>query len=170
METKSKVLWPLLATALLVTIFLAPQPTLAQGERTDLSLRLTPYRYNVEVTPGEDNIFYLEVKNEGTTTITNIALSSTQPEDWVIDFKPDRIDSLSPDSLKIVDVNIRPPQNTTRERIKIDLIATTNEMRGVESIWVTVKTASIWLWVGIGAIVVVVAIFVLFFFRLSRQK
>jgi uncharacterized membrane protein len=169
MKTKGKAFWLFLVTAVLLTVFLLPQPTFAQG-RTDLTLTLLPYRYNFEITAGKDNLFYLEVRNTGTTTVTNIRLSSDKPEGWVIDFRPDRIDSLSPGSLQTVDVNIKPSGDAAKGELRVNIIATANEIRKVESLWVTVKIASYWLWVGIGIAVVVVAAFIFIFMRFGRQK
>jgi len=169
MKTKGKVFWLFLATALLVTILLVPQPTLAQERKIDLTMRLVSHWSHIEVTAGKDNTFFLEISNIGSKAITDIKLSSDKPEGWVIDFKPERIDSLSPGSLQTVDVNIKPPGNAARGEHEVNFTAKANEMRKVQKYWVTVKTA-LWLWVGVGATLVVVAAFVFIYMRFSRQK
>ena len=169
MKLKSKTLWTFLVTALLMAILLMTKPILAQL-RTDLSLTLLPSSYYREIKAGKDNIFYLEIRNTGDTTITNIKLSSDKPENWVIDFNPENMGSLSPDSLQIVDVNIKPPGSASNSEQRINLIATANEIRRVESLFVTVETASVWLWIGIAVVVVVIAVFVFIFIRFDREK
>ncbi len=169
MKITGKAFWLFLVTAVLMTVSLLPRPALAQA-RTDLTLTLLPYGYYLEATAGKDNLFYLEIRNIGTAAITDIRLSSDTPEGWTIDFSPAEIDYLGPKSLQTVDVNIKPPGNAARGEQRVTLIATANEIRKIESLWVTVKAASFWLWVGIGIAVVVTAAFIFIFMRFGRQK
>jgi len=167
MRIKNKVTWLFLfVAALTVTLFL--QPTLSQAS-TDLTLILKP-DYNNGVTAGKDNILFLEIKNSGTQTITNIRLSADQPEGWNIEFTPDYIESLSPRSLQTVTINIRPPTNAIRGYQTINIIATANEITKAESLYINVKKASFWIWIIIGVSLVIVAIFIYVFMRLNRQK
>jgi len=168
MRNKIRFLWPFLLLAGVMVIFFS-RPSLAQEEKLDLTLRLIPDHYYNEVTVGDDNIFFLEVRNSGEKTITNIRLSSDGPEGWIIEFHPAKIDYLSPGNYQTVDINIRPAGNTSRGDYKITIIAEANEIRKVENIWVTVKTSPFWLWVGIGVTIIIVGGFV-FIFMYYRKR
>ena len=168
----SKVCRLLLFIASLMPILLLTQPALAQRERLALSLWLRDSRnnYNNEVRADQDNKFFLEVRNTGTTLITNIRLSVEEPEGWAIEIKPAEISSLSAGSLNTVDVNIKPVGKATKEGHQVTFIAESNEIpKTVGSFWITVKPAQFWIWVWIAAGVVVVAGFVLVYRRFGRQ-
>jgi uncharacterized membrane protein len=151
-------------------LILSPGTVLAQEEKVDLSLRLIPGDYYKKVTPGEENILYLEIHNAGNKPISNIRLSSDEPEGWVVEFKPISVDYLGGSSFQTVDVNIKPPSNTKRGEYRINLIAEANETRKVISTFLRVETAtSIWLWVGVAVAAVVIAGFIIIYLRFGRQ-
>ena len=143
------------------------------AKRAELTLALFPRNNDNEVKVGEDNRLFLEVRNTGTKAVTSVRLSSEKPEGWLIEFKPAEIAYLAAGSVQTVDLIVRPDSRTTKGGYSItliaDFIAEANEIRKVESIWLTVKTASFWIWVGgiIGA--VVVAVFIYIFIRFNRQ-
>jgi len=169
MRTGGKICWLFLCGMVLMLI-LSSGTVLAQEEKVDLTLTLIPGDYYKEVTPGEENILYLEIRNNGDRPITNTRLSSTEPEGWVVKFKPVSIDYLGTSSYQTVDVNIKPASNAARGEYRVNLIAEANETRRVTSIWVRVETAiSIWLWIGIAVAVLVVAGFTIVYRRFGRQ-
>ena len=149
--------------------FLAPPPVMAQ-ERTDLFLNVVPFGYYVDARAGEDNRFFLEIRNAGTTAVTDVKLSSDQPEGWTVEFEPSELDILGPGSLQTVDINIRPPDGALRGEHQISLIATGNEIRKVQTLTVDVELASYWVWVGVGVALVIVAVFVVVFVRVGRRR
>ncbi len=172
MKIKSKACRLFLLVAVLMTVLLLPQPSLAQEREADLTLMLFSGRYSYahEATAGKDNIFYLEIRNTGSKAITDIRLSSDEPEGWVIDFELEEIDYLGPGSLRTVDVNIKPAPKDDKGEHRVTFIAETNEIRAETSAWVTVKAASFWPWIGAGIALVVVAAFIFIFIRFGRQK
>jgi len=166
----SLIIYWLLLCVMGLMLILSPGTVLAQEEKVDLILRLIPGDYYKKVTPGEENILYLEIHNAGNKPITNIRLSSDEPEGWVVKFKPISVDYLGASSLQTVDVNIKPPSNTTRGEYRINLIAEASETRKVISTFLRVETAtSIWLWVGVAVAAVVVAGFIIIYLRFGRQ-
>lgn len=149
---------------------LSPQPIFAQEEKVGLNLSLVSDRYYNKVTASKDNIFFLEIRNTGDKAITNIRLSSSKPEGWVIDFRPSKIDYLGPGNFQTVDLNIKPPDKTTEGRYKVTLIAESNEIRKVLGIRTTVEAPKgYWLWIGGIILLVVVAGFIVVFMRFGRQ-
>ena len=171
----SKVWRLFLLLVVLIPVLLMAQPALAQTESFRLTLWLhngqnNYYNYNTEVRAGEESKFFLDVRNDGNASITNIKLSVEAPEGWTIEIKPSEIDSLSAGSVHTVDVNIKPVGKATKEGRQVTFTAQKNEVQNVKSsFFITVKPAQIWIWVWIAAGVLVVAGFVLIYMRFGRQ-
>ncbi len=169
MRIGGKICWLLLCVIGLMLI-LPPGTVLAQEEKIDLTLRLIPGDYYKTVTPGEENILYLEIHNAGNKPITNIRLSSDEPEGWVVKFKPVSVDYLGASSFQTVDVSIKPASNAAKDEYQVNIIAEANETRRVISTFLRVETATLlWLWVGITVAALVVAGFIIIYRRFGRQ-
>ncbi|MFC1862071.1 NEW3 domain-containing protein [Chloroflexota bacterium] len=164
-----KVQWFLLLLAVLV-ITLSPAYVLAQGERQGLYLRLSSGSYYNEVVSGEDNTFYLEVVNDSTKTITDIQFHADGPDDWIVEFRPQNLASISAGDYQTIDANIRPPVSASRGNYNITFIAESAGTRAVMSLSVRVEQGtSAWMLTGIIIAAVVIAGFVIVFMRLGRQ-
>ncbi len=147
----------------------APTPILAPGEIISLDLLLVG-RYDNRVTAGENATFFLEIRNSGNKTITNIRLSSIQPEGWVIDFKPSTIASLSPENFQTLELNIKPEDKAAEGGYTVTLIADASETRRVLDIWLTVEAPKgYWLWIGGIIVLLVVAGFIIVYRRFGRE-
>ncbi len=169
MRTIRKINW-LLLSVMVLALLLSSGTVLAQEEKLDLFLTLMPGDYHRDVKPGEESLFYLEIRNNDTSPVTNISLSSTAPEGWEIKFKPETVDYVGAKSLQTVDVSITPASAAVKDQYQINIIAEANGIRKVTSTWIMVETAnSIWLWIGIVAAVLVVAGFIVVYRRFGRQ-
>jgi uncharacterized membrane protein len=158
---------------LIVAYIAAVVPCISRAlaqDRTDLFLTLLPFGYEVDATAGEDNRFFLELRNAGTTTITDIQLSSDHPDGWEIELVPGSLDTLGAGSLQTVGLNIRPAANASRGDHQVSIIATANEITKVQSFVVDVQLASHWLWVLLAAAIVAVAAFVIVFVFVGRRR
>jgi len=163
-------LYPALACFLGVIAVLSSSLTLAQEVRAGLDLRLVSGGFNDEVNPGEDNLFFMEITNSSSDTITNIELSADKPEGWIVEFAPEAIDVLSAGDYRTVDINIKPPDNINKGRYTVTVIADAADARRVMSIFVRVEQGiSDWAWVGAIVVAVVVTGFVIIFRRFGRQ-
>ncbi|MFO7706797.1 MAG: NEW3 domain-containing protein [Desulfobacterales bacterium] len=97
------------------------------------------------------------VKNSGTAANSNIRFMSFKPENWKVEFKPERIELIEPNALKQVEMVITPADEALvgdySVAVKIDgeKASKTLEFR------IGVKASSVWGWVGIGIIVAVIA-------------
>ncbi|MBW1689466.1 MAG: hypothetical protein DRG87_02860 [Deltaproteobacteria bacterium] len=111
---------------------------------------------SLETEKGEPGNLSVYVKNTGSATISNIEFLSVKPENWKVEFTPEKIEYIEPGDLKQVEVSITPAEqalvgdyavglNIRGERTSDDL-----EMR------VTVKASAAWGWIGIGIIVLVI--------------
>jgi uncharacterized membrane protein len=111
---------------------------------------------SLETQKGRPGNLSVYVKNSGSAAIPNVEFLSVKPENWKVEFKPEKIEYLEPGDLKQVEVSITPAEealvgdyavglNIQGERASDDL-----EMR------VTVKASAAWGWIGIGIIVLVI--------------
>ena len=147
----------------------ASKPPLAPGEIVSLDLWQVG-RYDNRVRTGENATFFLEIRNSGNKVITNIRLSSIQPEGWTTDFKPSTIDSLSPNNSQTLELKIRTGDKADEGSYTITVIADANEIYRVLDIWLAVTAPKdYWLWVGGIILLVVVAGFVIVYRRFARD-
>ena len=136
----------------------------------DMAMVPTDDRYNTNAKAGKDNIFSIEVQNQGTAAIDNITFSSLKPTGWTIKFSPEKIDSLPSLGSQTVEVNIKPPTETIAGDYQITLRTSSEQVSREEvDIRVTVETPTIWGWIGIGIIVLVVVGLAYIFMRFSRR-
>ncbi len=147
---------------------LIPQKAIAQ-EKNALSLMILNAGYHLEIKAGQDNHFSLEVRNVGTTTMDNIRLSSDMVGGWEIDFIPVEIPSLSPGSVQIIDINIKPSSNLTGKVHYIRIFAVSGAFQTMQSYEVEVQTAPVWRWIVIAIAIIVIALFVLIFLKIGRR-
>ncbi len=127
-------------------------------------------RLNTTAQPGKDSFFAAKIQNMGSATIDKINFSSTKPEGWTIEFKPDKVDSLAALSENDVQVNIKPDAKTIAGDYMVSLTASGTQSSSQRiDIRVTVETPSVWGWVGVAIIAVVVIGLALIFTRFSRR-
>lgn len=125
---------------------------------------------NTKVQAGRDNFYTVLVRNRGTAAINSITFSRSKPQDWTIEFSPDRIDALEVGEEQTVDVNITPPAKTIAGDYQITLGSSGSEARATGiNVRVTVETPSLWGWVGVVIIVLVIAGLGYVIMRFSRR-
>ena len=158
-----------LAAIAIMSCCFCPQRAAAQ-DKAALSIMILNTGYNLEVNAGKDNHFSLEVRNVGTTTMNNIRLSSDEIGDWEIEFTPEEIQSLSPGSVQVVDVNIKPSSNVSGKAHYIRIFATSGVFQTLQSYQVEIHTGPVWLWVVIAVAITVIVIFIAVFLRMGRHR
>jgi uncharacterized membrane protein len=109
------------------------------------------------------------VKNTGSAPLTNVQFLSFKPENWKVEFNPDKIDSLPPDKLKQVEVTITPSEQALVGDYSVGLSVEAGKASKTLEFRTTVKAATAWGWIGIGIIVLVMAGLVVLFIRLGRR-
>lgn len=125
---------------------------------------------SLEAFTGKPAIMSLFVKNTGSAVNRNITCSSFKPENWKVDFKPEKIDALDPGQMKQVEVTITPGAQALVGDYSVGLSADgekgsskTVEMR------VSVRTSTAWGWIGIAIIVAVIGGLGGLFIKLGRR-
>jgi uncharacterized membrane protein len=163
----------ILSAIVLISVLLMAQQVFAQPKTTDLTLWLRgpQNNYSNVVKAGQDNKFFLEVRNVGTERINNIQFSSDAPGDWIVAFSPAQLAYIDPGIVQTLDVNIHPPSGQGRGDHPINVIAQANEIRKVESFNVTVSLASSWLWVwGVVVLIIIIAFFLIYRVSTANKK
>mgnify|MGYP000641606141 CR=1 FL=1 len=97
------------------------------------------------------------IKNTGSAINNNIKFMSFKPENWKVEFRPEKIDSIEPGGLTQVEMIITPYNDalvgdySVAVNVEGEKAAKSIEFRA------TVKASAAWGWVGIGIIVAVIA-------------
>ena len=88
---------------------------------------------------------------------------------WIL--TPSSLAYLDPGIVQTIDVNIRPPEDQGRGEHSINVIAQANEIRKVESFFVTVSLASSLLWVwGVVVLLIIIAFFLVYRISIRQKK
>jgi len=120
---------------------------------------------SLEARQGKKTVVTVFIKNTGSATLNNVSLTSFKPENWKVEFNPERIAVIEPNQIKQVEVSITPYE----EALVGDYSVTVNIDAGRTSknleFRVTVRAATVWGWLGVGIIAfVIVGLMVLFRF------
>ena len=119
---------------------------------------------------GKPAIMSLFVKNTGSAPNRNISLNSFKPENWKVEFKPEKIDNLEPGAMKQLEVTITPAAQALvgDYSVGLNVDGEKGSSKTVE-IRVAVKTSTAWGWIGIIIIVAVIAALGGLFLWLGRR-
>jgi len=125
---------------------------------------------SLEAVTGKAAIMSLFVKNTGSAVNRNISFNSFKPENWKVEFKPEKIDTLEPNALKQVEVTITPAAQALvgDYSVGLSIEGEKGSSKTVE-IRVVVKTSAAWGWIGIVIIVAVIAGLAGLFLWLGRR-
>jgi len=106
-----------------------------------------------EAVVGEPTKVTLMVKNTGSAVNRNVSLSSFKPENWKVEFKPEKIEALEPNALKQVEAIITPAATALVGDYSVSLSADgeRGSSKSVE-MRITVKAPTAWGWIGVGLI------------------
>ncbi len=97
------------------------------------------------------------VKNIGSATNHNIKFISIKPENWKVEFEPEKIEALKPDELKQVEITITPAEEALVGDYSVGLNVDGEKDSKTMEMRVTVKASTTWGWIGIGIILLVIA-------------
>lgn len=96
------------------------------------------------------------VKNTGSAPATDIEFLSVKPENWKVEFTPEKIPSIEPGDLKQVEVKITPAAEALVGDYSVGLTAKGEKSSDDLELRTTVKASAAWGWIGIGIIVLVI--------------
>jgi uncharacterized membrane protein len=97
----------------------------------------------------------MSITNNGNVALNNIALSSSGPDNWKIEFDKDTIDTLAAGQTKKVVCHVTPNSSAITGDYMATIKATTSNTTASADVRVTVKTRTIW---GVIAVVLILAV------------
>jgi uncharacterized membrane protein len=109
------------------------------------------------------------VKNTGSAPQEDLKLLSFKPENWKVEFKPDKIDKLAPNELKQIELVITPSDQALVGDYSVAASVEGQKVSKNLEFRVTVKASTAWGWIGIAIIVLVVLGLVVLFVRMGRR-
>ncbi len=111
---------------------------------------------SLEAQQGEPANMSIYVKNTGSATNSNITFLSLKPENWKVEFEPEKIEALKPEELKQVEVTITPAEEALVGDYSVGLNVDGEKASKTLEMRVTVRASTAWGWIGIGIIILVI--------------
>ncbi len=122
-----------------------------------------------EAYQGKEANLSFYVKNTGSAKQNNVKFLSFKPENWKVEFKPERLETLAPGELKQVEVIITPADEALVGDYSLTLSIEGEKATKNLEFRVPVKASTAWGVIGLGIIVLVVVGLVVLFIRLGRR-
>ena len=111
---------------------------------------------SAEAVTGKPTTVSLFVKNTGSAANRNIGFSSFKPENWKVEFKPEKLEALEPGAVKQVEATITPATQALVGDYSVGLTVDGEKASKTVELRVTVRAATAWGWIGVGLIAVVI--------------
>ncbi|MFA5026705.1 MAG: NEW3 domain-containing protein [Candidatus Methylomirabilota bacterium] len=111
---------------------------------------------SAEAVRGNPTTLSLLVKNTGSAVNRNIAFNAFKPENWKVEFKPEKLESLEPNAFKQVEVSITPAGESLVGDYSVALSVDGEKSNKTVEMRVTVKAPTAWGWIGVGLIALVI--------------
>ncbi len=105
---------------------------------------------------GKPSVVSIFVKNTGSAPLQGITFTSTKPENWKVEYKPEKVDSLDANDLKQVEITVTPPDKAVAGDYAVGVAIKSEKASKDLDFRVTVRGSSSWAWIGIAIIVLVV--------------
>jgi uncharacterized membrane protein len=164
-----KILGLFFLPAVLGGLLLMPVAAQAQTGKAQLAFNLI-LGAPPEVTAGESHSFHLQVMNVGSETLNGIRFSAVAPDNWTVEFEPERVDTLIPGMSAVIAANITPAAGIENGGYDVSLMAQANETGAMTSVYLNVKGGiTSWVWVGLVLGVLAIGVFAFIFIRFGRR-
>jgi uncharacterized membrane protein len=124
---------------------------------------------SLEAMAGQASKFSFFVKNSGSAVNRNISFDAFKPENWTVEFKPDKIEALQPGDLRQVEVTVKPSAQALVGDYSVGVSITGEKAEKSLEMRVTVKSSAAWGWISIGIILFVIAGLCALFIWLGRR-
>ena len=111
---------------------------------------------SLEAQKGKPANMSFYVKNTGSAANHNVNFVSIKPENWKVEFEPEKIEAINPDELKQVEVTITPAEEALVGDYSVGISVDGEKAQKTMEMRVTVKASTAWGWIGIGIIVLVI--------------
>jgi uncharacterized membrane protein len=135
----------------------------------EMDLKTKTGRLSTDVTSGQDNHYKLLITNNGSASLEEVKITSSEPEGWTIDFDTEEIEVLEAGEEVEIDANIKPSDDTIAGDYMVSFNAKSENAEDDVELRITVETPTIWGIVGIAIIVIVIVAVAIVFARLGRR-
>jgi uncharacterized membrane protein len=124
---------------------------------------------SLEARPGKPSNVSFYVKNTGTAPNHDIKFMTFKPENWKVEFTPERIEVIEPNTLKQVEMIITPYEEALVGDYSVGVKIEGERASKPLEFRTMVKASAAWGWIGIGIIVAVIAGLLGLFRALGRR-
>jgi len=119
--------------------------------------------------PGQEAVISLYVRNEGSAPQRQISFVSFKPENWKVEFSPEKVGEIKAGEFKQVEVKIIPSEDALVGDYSVAVNAQGEKSSDDVEFRVTVKASSAWGWIGV-AIILLVIIGLAFTFKFLGRR
>ncbi|GEL77752.1 COG1470 family protein [Tenuibacillus multivorans] len=123
----------------------------------DLNLTTSDGRLSADIQAGDDTNLDLVVKNEGTSDLSEISLSSSTPPEWNVEFSQDKIEQLKAGESVNVQATVHASDQAIAGDYVMTITANAPQSTSKADFRMSVKTSMLWGWIGVFMIVAVAA-------------
>jgi uncharacterized membrane protein len=124
---------------------------------------------SLEARQGQPANVSFYVKNTGSAVNHDIKFMTFKPENWKVEFKPERIDLIEPNGLKQVEMIITPYEEALVGDYSVGVKVDGEKAGKTLEFRTSVKASGAWGWIGIGIIMAVIAGLFALFRTLGRR-
>jgi uncharacterized membrane protein len=109
------------------------------------------------------------VKNSGSAPLEDVHFISVKPENWKVEFKPEKVETLAPGDMKQIELIITPAAQALVGDYSVSAVVDAQKITKNLEFRVSTKASSAGGWIGIGIIVVVLLGLVSLFVYVGRR-
>ena len=124
---------------------------------------------SVSAERGQKASVTLLVQNKGSAAQRDVKFTALKPENWKVEFKPEKIESLEPGAIKQVEITMTPAEQALIGDYSVSVQVEGEKANENVEFRVTIRAASKWGWIGVGIIVLVVLGLTVIFRVLGRR-
>jgi uncharacterized membrane protein len=124
---------------------------------------------SLEARQGKPANMSIYIKNTGSAVNHNVRFTTFKPENWKVEFRPEKIDALEPGEVKQVEVTITPYEDALIGDYSVGVQVQGEKASKTLEFRTTVKASAAWGWIGIAIIVGVVGGLTALFRKLGRR-
>ena len=92
-----------------------------------------------------------------------------KPENWKVEFKPEKIENLDPGAVKQVEITVTPAEQALVGDYSVSVQTEGEKANQDTEFRITIKAASAWGWIGVAIIAVVIVGLAVIFRVLGRR-
>ena len=111
----------------------------------------------------------LLVQNTGSAPQREVKFEAFKPENWKVEFKPEKLENLEPGAVKQTELTITPGEQALIGDYSVSVQTEGEKANQDTEFRVTIKAASAWGWIGVAIIAVVIIVLAVMFRVLGRR-